>query len=574
MTQSLNFRLNKTQWSFLLAALVSVGLRFILLGRTNLSDTEALNALQALAFGRGEDTVSGGDPGYVLLTSLLFDLFSTGNFTARLLPVICGIGLSLTPFLFRKQLGDRAALLLTFGLAFDACWVAVSRQASGMSWAGLFIVLCLAAILGRKPVLLGVSAALGILGGSGFWIGAIGLGAAYLVYSLVFKPSTPESEDDESSELVKHSSLEWKTILPWFLGTLVLSATLLLTKPSGIGILASGFTGFLAGLGGDAHTPLALMILGLPVAQPLGILFALVALVRSIRSSNQMDVFLTVWWLVSLVLVVLYPSRDITMLGWPILPMLALAARQIAGLLKPDVEHGWVAIGQAVLVVALMVFAWFSFIAFFQPRNTEIDPIVRVITTLAPILLILGGILAVRTWWTDETAGQGTLWGLLAILVLWGFSSAWNGTGNGANPEGQLWRSSPMIDEVDLLNETVSDLSTWKMREPGELELIVSGVESPGLRWTLRDYPQAKFVTATAPSSSPALVVTGEMPAPDLAATYRGQDFVLRVTPAWSAMTLDEWLKWAAFKSVPVDKETIVLWARADLFADAEGFNP
>jgi len=574
MTQSLDFRLNKYQWSFLLAALVSVGLRVILLGRTTLSDAEGLNALQALTLGRGEGVGSGGDPGYVLLTSILFDLFSAGNFTARLLPVICGIALSLTPVLFRKQLGDSASLLLTFGLAIDACWVAVSRQASGMSWAGLFIILGLAAILGRKPVLLGFSAALGILGGVSFWIGAVSLGAAYLVYSLVFKPSAPESEGDEPSDPVKQSTFDWRIFFPWFLGTLILSATLLLTQPSGVGIVASGFTDFLAGLGGEAHTPLALMILALPVAQPLGILFALVALVRSIRSSSRIDVFLTVWWLVSLVLVVLYPSRDITMLGWPILPMLALAARQVAGLLKPDVEHGWVAIGQAILVVALMVFAWLSFIAFFQPRNTEIDPSVRVISTLAPILLILGGILAVRTWWSDETAGQGTLWGLLAILVLWGISSAWNGTGNGANPEGQLWRSGPMIDEVDLFHGTVSDLSAWTMREPGELELIVSGVSSPALRWALRDYTQVQFVTATSPSSTPALVVTGEMPAPDLAATYRGQDFVLRVTPAWSAMTLDEWLKWAAFKSVPVDKETIVLWARADLFADAEGFNP
>lgn len=130
------------------------------------------------------------------------------------------------------------------------------------------------------------------------------------------------------------------------------------------------------------------------------------------------------------------------------------------------------------------------------------------------------------------------------------------------------------MDEVDLLHTTVMDLSSWHAREPGHVNLIVSDVDSPGLRWALRDYTQVEFVTSTSPSSSPPMVVTNDQPSPMLAESYRGQDFVLKVKPAWEAMTLDQWLDWIAFDNAPLEKSRVVLWARADLFPDAEGFNP
>ena len=69
------------------------------------------------------------------------------------------------------------------------------------------------------------------------------------------------------------------------------------------------------------------------------------------------------------------------------------------------------------------------------------------------------------------------------------------------------------------------------------------------------------------------MVITPDKPSPELADTYRGQDFVLEVNPTWQ-MSFDEWLQWVAYKTVPVSKTIVVLWARADLFPDAAGFNP
>lgn len=70
------------------------------------------------------------------------------------------------------------------------------------------------------------------------------------------------------------------------------------------------------------------------------------------------------------------------------------------------------------------------------------------------------------------------------------------------------------------------------------------------------------------------MAITADQPSPNLAATYRGQDFVLQVKPAWQTMTYSQWLGWIARNPVPLEKTTVVLWARSDLFPDAEGFNP
>ncbi|MHB1337949.1 MAG: hypothetical protein ACYCYG_03915 [Bellilinea sp.] len=560
--------------SLILASILAFGIRFVLLGKQPLSDLEAVNALQALNLAGGGEITGSSEAGYVGFTSIWFFLFGAGNFGARLLPALSGTVLAMSPWLFRKQLGERAALLLCFGLALDASWAAVSRQAFGMSWAALFTVLALAALLNTKSALLGVFTALAILGGPSFWQGAIGLGAAALIFNFVFRPKPSDQEDYSQSTQNLFAEIRWKQFVFWFFGTLVIVGTLLLTMPNGLNTAVNGAIDYFSGWGREEQTSIGLMALGLVLSQPLGFFFAGIGAVRAFSKKDALDIFLFTWWLVSLVLAFIYPARDMTILGWSALPMLALAARQISSLVNPEVEHGWVAIGQGIIVFVLLVFAWLSYIAFFYAVSQETPTLVRVAATLIPFLLILGCIFAIRSWWSEETAGQGALWGLLAALMLWVVSAAWSSTGLGAHPEGQIWYKSPMLDEVDLLETTLSDLSTWKTREPGQLELVVEDIDSAGLRWVLRDYQQVKFVTSSAPSSSPAVIITTDKPTPGLADTYRGQYFVLRVKPVWQDMTFEDWLQWTAFKSVPLEKSTVVLWARADLFLDAEGFNP
>ncbi len=573
MKQSAQTNLKYPSIALLLAGVIALLMRFVLLGKLALTDSEAVNALQALSGVQGGEHLIGGEAGYVLLTTVWFFLFGVGEGAARFWPALAGTALALTPWLFRKQLGGKTALLLCFVLAVDAGWMAVSRQANGTSWAGLFLVLALSALLAKKSRLTGVFTALALLGGPAFWQGAIGLGAAYLLYRFVFQPRRAVADPGEEPIAAGFSGIDWMVALGWFTGAALVSGTLLFLIPNGLSAAASGVVQYLKGWSQAGTVTIGRMLLGLVLSQPLGFFFAAVGFVRVFRTKNPLDTFLAVWWLVSLVLALLYPARETADLVWALLPMLALSARQLAKLLTTAVSFRWTAIAYSIIVLVLLTFAWLSFIAFFSAARPEVSTFVRIVTSLFPVLLLIGAAYVIRWFWDEETAGQGALWGLIGALVLWGFSAAWGGSGLGAHPEGQIWRRGALVDEVDLLQTTINDLSTWKMRTPGELELVVEGIESPALRWALRDYRQVQFVTTTASASAPALVITDDKPSPELAETYRGQDFVLAVNPTWQ-MSFDEWLQWVAFKTVPVSKTILVLWARTDLFPDAAGFNP
>ncbi len=198
MNPSIDRNLPYQRIALLPTGIIAFLMRFVLLGKLPLTDSEAVNALQALGGGR----FIGGEGGYVLLTSVWFFIFGAGDAVARFWPALAGTALALTPWLFRKHLGEKTALLLCFGLAIDAGWVAVSRQANGMSWAGLWVLLTLAALLNKKPALLGLFAGLALLGGPAFWQGVVGLGFATVLYRFVFQPRQPVEEGGVSAGAV------------------------------------------------------------------------------------------------------------------------------------------------------------------------------------------------------------------------------------------------------------------------------------------------------------------------------------------------------------------------------------
>ena len=70
-------------------------------------------------------------------------------------------------------------------------------------------------------------------------------------------------------------------------------------------------------------------------------------------------------------------------------------------------------------------------------------------------------------------------------------------------------------------------------------------------------------------SSAPYFVITPLQNNPILVSAYRGQDFIWRQTPLWNAALPQDWIRWIALREMPQTGETIILWARDDLFLDS-----
>ena len=124
-------RLKYEGWLYCLAFLIALGIRFIQLGASPLTDSEATLALQALRIAKGESPLLAPQPAYILFTSVLFAIIESTNFTARFVPAVVGSALAFLPWFFREKIKPRPALILAFLFAIDPGLVALSRQAGG-----------------------------------------------------------------------------------------------------------------------------------------------------------------------------------------------------------------------------------------------------------------------------------------------------------------------------------------------------------------------------------------------------------------------------------------------------------
>jgi hypothetical protein len=86
----------------------------------------------------------------------------------------------------------------------------------------------------------------------------------------------------------------------------------------------------------------------------------------------------------------------------------------------------------------------------------------------------------------------------------------------------------------------------------------------------LRDYIKTRYVNSPSSTDQPSVVFTRESDqSPELAAAYRGQDFVWWVSPDWDGALPLEWERWITYRQAPVQNVHLILWARTNLFPGA-----
>ena len=119
----------------LLAFAIGLSLRLVLLGAI---PTPKMNWYWSTRRCRSQrvSTATSAVPVYSGLTGLLFFLFGPSNFLGRVLPALVGASLLLLPWLWKEQLGQKAALILCFALALDPTYLVFSRAIHG----GIFAI--------------------------------------------------------------------------------------------------------------------------------------------------------------------------------------------------------------------------------------------------------------------------------------------------------------------------------------------------------------------------------------------------------------------------------------------------
>src|SRR5687767_5245332 len=327
---------------FALAFGLAIAVRLLRLGEVPLSDDEARWAMQALDLSKGLHPAIGAQPAYVLLTAFVFYGMQASNFTARLIPALAGSALVLAPMLFRNRLGNKAALVLSFVLALEPGLLAMSREA------GSPIMALSAAIfawgfwqLGNLRAA-GILAGLALLSGPALWPGVIGLAIAYGLSRALL------SSYDEQESGTEQPAFDRQNLImagAYALGTYLAVGSLFLLVPGGLGAGVASVPGYLLGWVDFVGVPPLRLLTALAFYQLLAIILAAASLARGIRQGDRLVMSLRLWLLVSLVLALVYPSRQVSDLAWVLISLWTLASIEAAHHLFPIRVRVWETLG-------------------------------------------------------------------------------------------------------------------------------------------------------------------------------------------------------------------------------------
>ncbi len=572
-----NRRIPREPLFYFIAFLLAVGLRFVGLGKPSLTDFEAGWALQSLGLAQGTDPALGPNPAYVLLTSILFYIFGSSNFLARFWPALAGSLLVFVPYLFQQSLKPRAALILAFFLAMDPGLVAVSRMAGGPILAVLFLLLAWAMWSQARPQWAGVFGALTLLSGPAAWAGLLGLVLAWMIRQGLERSPSSESSTETSPtspgeparpEPPPQKTETWKPAVFPFIVTLLLGGSLLFLAPGGLSAWAGALPAYLKGWVTPSGVPAGRLLFALAVYQPLALLFALVTLLLGWWQGRRRAIRLGLWFVIALFLALAHPSRQVVDLVWALIPLWALAALELSRHLAFPQEDRLELTGVFFFTVLLLVFAWLDLAGLVWTGLPSQQGTVRIWLFIGSLALLFVSLFLVAFGWSRPIARLGGVWGAAAVLAFYTLGAAWGATGLRTPGGVELWMNDRTVAQADLLAQTANDVSEWSTGHNDALPVTVLMADSPSVRWALRNHAPSP-VTSLDPASAPPLVVTPAQDTVGLAAAYRGQDFFWRQTPLWDALLPTDWLRWYFFRDMPMESETIVLWARDDLFLDA-----
>ena len=578
-------------WLYWLAFLIALGFRLIQLGAAPLTDSEATLALQALHIAQGKAPLLGPQPGYILLTSMLFAVINTTNFMARFVPALVGSTLVFAPYFFRDKIRPRPALILAFLFAVDPGLVALSRQAGGTILAVTFLLFAWAMWRNGRLTPAGVFAGLALLSGPSLWAGVLVLGLTWLFLQGMSKPAASETTD-QSLEEVSNSPVsnspttnyrltEYRPGIFALLITILFGGTLFFLSPNGLSAWLSALPTYLEGWTAPSSMSAGRVLLAFFAYELLGIFLAVLSLVRGYRTNSRRIFRLSLWLGVALLLAVFY--RQTSELSWVVIPLLALAALELSRAFNVLAEER-VEVGVVVLaLMILLVYIWFNV------SKIALDPFGSLASTPlpffggsiqlagAPYMVVLGAFLIiilcvafVAFGWSARTAWLGLTWAFVIFLGIYSLGTAWGTSGLRAKNGVELWTPDQAPLQQDLLLASVDDVSEFSLGHDTSQPVTVMGIDSPALEWALRERP-VEFVSALDPQVAPPIVITPLMEenAVGLPAAYRGQDFIWRQRPRWEELQNPDWIRWLVFRQLPREDETVILWVRDDLFPDA-----
>lgn len=556
----------------LLVLTIAAALRLGFLDALPLSNEEARHALavwQTWQPAEGASTFSANSPAYYTFSVVLFAFLGDSDAIARLAPALFGLIFVALPWLWRGRLGTAGAMSVSALLAVSPTMAMTSVTAGGLSMALAAMLLLFIAWMrfrdeANQRWLLVAAVALGF-----------GLTTTPLFYSALAVLAlawwaqhalTVSDGESLSGDGVGISPEHRRGFFAVFAISFLLVATSFLWRPAGLGDAAGqmgiwiGHFDVTAGL-----QALILPLLALGRYELVVVTVGAGAIFWAAWRGRALPLLLVYWFAAALLLTILQQGAlyNTTLLVLPSYLLIGLWVRHATHQSAGNVR--W------ALVLALLllgVIAYFNGARYLRVMTSAPQQLGFLFLAFVAVASVAAAINFVRSW-DRGAAYQGALVGILLLFIIYSWGTArWMVTEGGNDPR-EYWVQTSVDDDLRMLAELVSDVS-WQSTGSGHnIDLLVA-VDTPSLRWYLRDFPNAVFGETAPPGVSHDAIITranGEALAPG--EDYLGADMGLSHTSvtAMAPTTLGDTLRWWFFHEhqATITGDRIILWVRNDV---------
>jgi len=546
-------------------------LRFILLGKVPLIETEASWAFQAWQIWKGESIRPGSMIFYLSLTEALFSIFGSGNFIARFWPALAGSFIIWIPYYFRDHLGRITALVLAAGLALDPALVSLSRIADSPIPALVFLLLFAAAFHHHRLNWYLLFLFLALFSGPAFWLGIVALGAALLLSSVFGYLDLKEYIHSKFSDFQNNKNRSWSAAGEFFIPALVVLGigSFFFSQYQGLSAWMASFLEFLLGWitpsGVSALKVLAVLVLSNPLINIFGVLGFLSAW----RQNDRGGKMFSLWFGFSLLLILIFPGRETADLIWIVVPLWVGAAKELVRLFQ-IAKSSWVVFTLSGMVAVLITLNWLTLTGMIFQQANQRAVILQWGLIAASLALALLAMTIVGSEWGWPSVKKGFALGAAGMLTVYMLSAMAQGAFLSAGDPRSFWTKKSGSGQVNLLLDSIKEVSVVETGRWDSLQgAVING--NATLKWALREFIDIKYYDVYDPSKTTPVLITREVDNYLVPLNiYRGQDFIITSTPAWTGVFPEDWISWLAFRDGPIDRQNIILWVREDILTGGE----
>lgn len=550
--------------------LIGILMRFVGLGEQPLTPVEAETAWTAWSFWQPDSLMlADGSPLYFSLTRLLTPILGFSDAMMRLVPALFGLGIVLLPWLWRNRLGTMGALAMGLLFAVSPIQTVVSRTAGGDSTAvftSLLLVIALFQFQASNQrgwlYTAVVAFVLGLNSSPLFYSSLLTLLVAFGIQNLIGSPIFVEKEGETS--IIGDTTVQ-RTALFIGVGVFVAVSTLFLWNPAGIGtavrLPATWLTQFNLANFNDVAAPFLVLFR----YQPELVIIGFLGMGWATWRNHALGSF-CIYWFASLVILALVQPGQHSLALLMTLPTAVLGAlfanEQIAG--RWDSHNTLVAAGTFLVLMLI----WVNLARFIRTITINPEELLNLWVILFAVALTAAALYLLTSSEVDFVI-QGALLALILFFAYYNWGTAWWLGHDGFNDTRERWVTSGTDDDVRVLVPVIDEISRQLSNSQTDLN-ILSRVDTPVLRWYLRDYDELEIADTIPATASNAVIITPIDTELALSNDYFGSDYgLLRHQPELinnEAMIIDT-LRWWLFQEspTPIAEERVILWIRSDL---------